>query len=226
MKKLGYTFVVLLVIGLCSFLTIDEPSKVAMASNTTVATIGVTTTIKETTKVVTKIETTKTQGKTATKTAARKKVSTTKKSVKSSTKKVEETTKAKKAETKKDYTDDDVYLLAQIVYCEAGGCSKDEMAKVGQVVLNRRDTDYWEFADCKTIYTVLCYKNSYPDTLKKIKNGIVPSKSAIIVAEGLLNGTVDSGLSKDVLWQTGFKPSWNVTVVLRTKWHYYSVLAA
>ena len=133
----------------------------------------------------------------------------------------------------KNYTDYDVKLLAQIIYCEASGTSRDEMAKVGQVVLNRRDTTYFEFANCKTIYSVIAQDGQYPETLEKIENGIKLSNSidkaemekAMKIAEGLLNGTIDSGLSKDVLWQTGFIPTWNVDVVDQTDWHYYSKLA-
>lgn len=122
------------------------------------------------------------------------------------------------------YARSDVYLLAQIVYAEAGGCSKDEMAKTGKVVINRVNTDYWEFAKCKTIEDVLYQKGSYPDTVRKIRNGLVPSQDALEVAKALLNGTIETGLSDEVFWQTGFKPSWNATVVLKTEWHYYSVL--
>lgn len=140
------------------------------------------------------------------------------------TKNQEETT-TKKIEPKINYTDNDVYLLAQILYAEAGGCGKDEMSKVGQVVLNRMNTNYWEFAGYDTIYEVLCQKNSYPTTLRKINNGITPSKLALQVAEGLLSGNLDSGLEDNVFWQTGEIPSWRATVVLKTKWHYYSVPA-
>ena len=99
------------------------------------------------------------------------------------------------------------------------------MANVGQVVINRLETDYWEFSNCDTIYEVLCYKNSYPATLRKIKRGVIPSQEALLIAKELLSGNLDSGLSEEVLWQTAFKPSWRATVVLKTNWHYYSVPA-
>lgn len=124
-----------------------------------------------------------------------------------------------------NYTDNDVYLLAQILYAEAGGCGKAEMSKVGQVVLNRMNTNYWEFAECNTIYEVLCQENGYPTTLWKINNGIKPSKLALQVAEGLLSGNLDSGLEENVFWQTKEIPSWDATVVEHTGWHYYSVPA-
>ena len=128
-------------------------------------------------------------------------------------------------ESKSKYTDKEIYLFAQILYCEAGGANKAEMARVGQVVLNRLNTDYWEFKNCDTFYDVLVQENQYPETLAKIRNGIIPSKDAMAVAKGLIKGTIDSGLSEDVLWQTGFIPTWNVKVVYESQWHYYSVLA-
>lgn len=128
------------------------------------------------------------------------------------------------SENLKDTDDFDMYLLAQICYAEAGGASLDEMSKVGQVVLNRINSQYWEFKDCKTLLDVVTQEGQYPETWNKIRNGLVPSENAIKVAQGLLNGDIHSGLSDNVLWQTGFVPSWNVKIVLQTQWHYYSVL--
>lgn len=153
------------------------------------------------------------------------------------TKVVEETTKkevvsvkvtAPKVRTKSasQFSDEEIYLFAQILYCEAGGASKNEMARVGQVVLNRMYTDYWEFEDVNTFYEVLTQNGQYPETWAKIRNGIVPSDDAIEVAEGLLDGTIDSGLSENVFWQTGFIPDWNAEVVYVSDWHYYSVVAS
>lgn len=117
------------------------------------------------------------------------------------------------------------YLLAQIITAETGGVSDDEMAKVGQVVLNRVNSKYWEFKDYNTIYEVLTQKGQYPETYKKIVNGLKPSEEAEKISRELIEGKINSGLSEDVLWQTGFVPKFNVKVVLKTKYHYYSVLA-
>lgn len=131
-----------------------------------------------------------------------------------------------RAEAGRKYSDADVYLLAQILYCEAGGVSRAEMARVGKVVLNRVNTDYHEFANCNTINQVLRQPGQYPETVAKIDNGIKPSQDALEVAEGLLSGTIQvSELSEDVLWQTGFVPDWQVRVVYQSGCHYYSVLA-
>ena len=116
------------------------------------------------------------------------------------------------------------YLLAQIITAETGGEAEDEMAKVGQVVLNRVNSKYWEFKDYNTIYQVLTQKGQYPETYQKIVEGLKPSEKAMEIAKKLLKGEIKSGLSKDVLWQTGFIPKFNVKVILKTKYHYYSVL--
>ena len=99
------------------------------------------------------------------------------------------------------------------------------MAKVGQVVLNRVNSKYWEFKDYNTIYQVLTQKGQYPETYQNIVEGLKPSEKAMEIAKKLLKGEIKSGLSKDVLWQTGFIPKFNVKVILKTKYHYYSVLA-
>lgn len=130
------------------------------------------------------------------------------------------------------------YLFAQILYAEAGGVSKGEMRLVGEVVLNRLTTDYWEFEPyCTSLWGVLSQSGQYPDTLRKIRNGLVPSEDALEVARALLLDEYESLLPDDCLWQTGFYPSWNVEVVrypgewklddgtVIEVYHYYSVLA-
>ena len=130
------------------------------------------------------------------------------------------------------------YLFAQILYAEAGGVSMDEMRLVGEVVLNRLTTDYWEFEPyCTSLWGVLSQSGQYPDTLRKIRNGLVPSEDALEVARALLLDEYESLLPDDCLWQTGFYPSWNVEVVrypgewelddgtVIEVYHYYSVLA-
>lgn len=125
----------------------------------------------------------------------------------------------------KEYTQEDVEILARVVMAEAGGCDKDEMARVGQVVLNRIYTDYWEFASCVDIMSTISQENQYESFYAVINGLVTPSQEAYEVAEGLLAGTIDSGLGPDVLFQTGPDPTYsmNVEVVLYTGWHYYSV---
>lgn len=121
------------------------------------------------------------------------------------------------------YSQSDIYLFAQILYAEAGGCDSAEMARVGQVVLNRINTDYKEFTCCIDIPSTLYHSGAYPDTVKKIENGLEPSQEALQVAEGLLNGTIQSNIGEDVYWQTGFVPEWEVEIVYVSEWgHYYS----
>lgn len=129
------------------------------------------------------------------------------------------------------YTDDDVYLLAQILYCEAGGVGKEEMGRVGQVVINRMTTDYREFRKNNSIYDVVTQSGQYPQTWKRIKGGVKPSQDALDVARGLLDGSFipDFGDAQnyitEILWQTGFKPKWSCTVVYTSSCgHYYSKL--
>ncbi len=100
------------------------------------------------------------------------------------------------------------YLLAQILECEAGGEGKREMFYVGSVVLNRARTDYWEFEEVYTIIEVLYQfygnkrRQQYDDrTIGKIESGIVPSDSALEVAKGLLDGSLEC-LPEYVLFQT------------------------
>lgn len=132
-------------------------------------------------------------------------------------------------EPKIQATKENITLLAKLITAEAGSCSKDEKARVGIVPLNRIKTDYWEFSEINTIEDALNQKNSYPITKRKIDNGLQPNEESLLVAEQLLNGTIDvdfGDFADDdlVLWQTKVKPNWNAQVVYQSKWHYYSVL--
>lgn len=117
------------------------------------------------------------------------------------------------------------YLLAQALYSEAGGVSKAEMTLVGEVILNRLRTTYWEFANVHTIEQVLAQSGQYPTTWWKIQNGLRPSEDAMEVAEELLLGTAELSLTEDSYWQTGFFPTWDVEVILVTEYHWYARLA-
>lgn len=89
------------------------------------------------------------------------------------------------------------YLLAQIIYCEAGGCSTEEMGFTGSVVINRALTEYCDFASVDTIEEVLYQgygtsRQQYDGwTISQIESGIQPSEEAISVAKGLIEGTIE-----------------------------------
>lgn len=110
---------------------------------------------------------------------------------------------------------DETYLLAQIVYCEAGGQGKAEMSYVGSVVINRARTDYYDFRSVDTIHEVLYqgYGTSAQqyaeETIDKIEDGIEPSEDAIEVASGLIDGTIDC-LDEEILFQMeDWMPTWD-----------------
>lgn len=122
----------------------------------------------------------------------------------------------------------DQYLLAQIGMAEAGGVGKSEMLLVMEVVTNRVATSYRDFAHVSTLIEVLMQKNQYPDTVKKIRNKLIPSTEALECAELILVGDYDRVLPEDCFWQTGFKPGWAAKVIYKSPCgngytHYYSV---
>ena len=110
---------------------------------------------------------------------------------------------------------DETYLLAQIVYCEAGGQGSSEMSYVGSVVINRARTDYHDFRAVDTIREDLYqgYGTSAQqyaeETIDKIEDGIEPSDDAIEVASGLIDGTIDC-LDEEILFQMeDWMPTWD-----------------
>lgn len=108
--------------------------------------------------------------------------------------------KAENLMTANQMLDNFRYLLAQILYAEAGGVSKWEMRLVGEVVFNRLTTDYWEFEPyCTTLWGVLSQSGQYPETLRKIRNGITPSEDALEVAKALLLDEYEELLPDDCL---------------------------
>ena len=109
------------------------------------------------------------------------------------------------------------YLLAQIIYCEAGGESEMEMWVTGSVVLNRARTDYPQFAAVDTIIDVLYQGDGTSNqqysriTINKIESGIVPSGTAQEIARNLISGKLKC-VDEDVLYQTHVYPTWGVEV--------------
>ena len=110
---------------------------------------------------------------------------------------------------------DETFLLAQIVYCEAGGQGSSEMSYVGSVVINRARTDYYDFRNVDTIREVLYqgYGTSAQqyaeETINKIEDGIEPSENAMEVASGLISGSIDC-LDEEILFQMeDWMPTWD-----------------
>ena len=107
---------------------------------------------------------------------------------------------------------DEVYLLAQIIECEAGKTYEDRVY-TGSVVINRARTNYDDFASVHTIKQVL-YQGYYgggsqqyeTTTIKKVESGVQPSEDSLKVAEGLIAGEINC-LEERVLFQTTHKPT-------------------
>jgi hypothetical protein len=133
-----------------------------------------------------------------------------------------------------EYSQVNEYLLAQAIHCEAGGTGDlNEMMYCGKVMLNRMISNASDFKNVTTLEEVLNQSNQYPETIAKIRSGIVPCDEAKEAAHRILCGETlyyqdKDGVSRvfgeDVLWQTGFFPSWNVDVIFQSEYHYYSVL--
>lgn len=90
--------------------------------------------------------------------------------------------------SREELLDKNLYLKAQAMAAEAMGVSMAEMARTGEVMSNRVGTDYWEFAKQNDLAAVLSASGQYPDTWRKIKNGIVPNCEALAICEALLTG--------------------------------------
>ena len=97
-----------------------------------------------------------------------------------------------------DYTDDELDLLARIIYAEAGGMSDECQLLVGNVVLNRVADD--RFPD--SIYGVIYQKGQYSPTW----NGAIhkkPSDRAVENAKRLQSG--ERCCPAEVVWQSEFR---------------------
>lgn len=123
------------------------------------------------------------------------------------------------AEAKPVFTDDELEILALIIYQEAGAdyCSDATRQMVGEVVLNRVNSSM--FPD--TMYEVATQKAQYG---RLSKTGIVwPERAhtdeelhavlrAYNIAEDLLNDSVDRYLPSDTIYQAEFKQGTEVLV--------------
>lgn len=155
--------------------------------------------------------------------------------------------------TRQEMLDANQYQYAQAMTCEAGGVGIAEMARCGEVMINRTITTYWEFANQRNLTSVLSAPGQYPGTWQKIQNGITPSNKALAIAEAMLVGSCDiekyfsleeyaelkeeeklmlaeykDQFPDNTYWQTGFYPPWAVIVIYESYcgngyWHYYSI---
>ena len=96
------------------------------------------------------------------------------------------------------YSDEDLYLLAQVIYAEAGSdwISDEIQFMVGSVVLNRVNSPY--FPD--NIYDVIHQKGQYQFILQDID--VVPNQRAIDNAKQLLDNQNDLICPSNILFQS------------------------
>lgn len=93
-------------------------------------------------------------------------------------------------------SEDELYMLAHIIYAEAGNCSYECQLYVGSVVLNRINSPYYP----DNMYDVLHQSGQYGPIWNGSYNKEPNEMTWDIAAELLANG---SALPPDVLGQTG-----------------------
>lgn len=126
-----------------------------------------------------------------------------------------------------EISEDDHYLLAQILTAETGGEDEEEMFRVGTVFLNRINTTYWEFEKCTDFKSTLLLPGAYPVTAIKIQNGLAPTEKSLEISTRLIAGERTPDFGDDVFWQTGTVTDFNAVVVFVSPMgHYYSVLGS
>lgn len=130
-----------------------------------------------------------TKQETSNKESAKEKSTKKKATKKETTKKKATKKKATKKKTSKKQTsiiecnESNIELLAQVMTQEAGGCGKEEMGYVGQVLINRVNINQTDLA------TELARKNQYTTTWRLIQNNQVSATDeARKLAKKLLNG--------------------------------------
>lgn len=109
-----------------------------------------------------------------------------------------------------EYTDEEIEILALIVYQEAGGdaCSDDTRRKVGSVFLNRVNSPLFpntfkEVATQELQYGTLYLTGiQWPDRASTIQEVHAVKRAYAIAEELLINGSV---LPENVVWQSNFK---------------------
>lgn len=108
------------------------------------------------------------------------------------------------------YTDEELEILAVIIYQEAGGdaCSDDTRRKVGSVFINRVNSPLFpdtfiEVATAKRQYGTLYLTGiKWPDRASKQQEADAVERAYTIAKELLIHGSV---LPDDVIWQAEFE---------------------
>lgn len=114
-----------------------------------------------------------------------------------------------------DYTQEDLTLLATIIFAEAGICDDMEEYRVGNVVLNRVNDSSGSFKD--TIRGVIFQSGQFTSVgSKNWNNG--PTERELEIAQKLLEGT--RVLPQNVVW---FSKKYQYGELYYTsEWHQYS----
>ena len=113
------------------------------------------------------------------------------------------------------YTQEDVYVLATVIYAEAGICDDMEKYRVGNVVLNRVADSTGEFED--TILGVI-YQSGQFDSVGTDNWYHGPTDVEIQIAQDLLEGA--RVFPSEVVW---FSKKMNYgTLYYKSEWHEFS----
>lgn len=117
-----------------------------------------------------------------------------------------------------EYTEEELNLLATVIYAEAGGCDESEQFRVGNVVLNRlEDNEHYDFRKSDTIEKVIYQDNQFTSVGGKAWNR-GPTEVQIRIAKELLEGK--RVLPDTVVW---FSKKMNYGVEYYTsEWHVFS----
>ena len=107
------------------------------------------------------------------------------------------------------YTDEELEILAIIIYQEAGGdgSSDDTRRKVGSVFLNRVNSDrfpntFYEVATARSQYGTLHWTGiKWPDRASNSREAHAVERAYRIAEELITNGSI---LPSNVIWQAGF----------------------
>ncbi len=116
-----------------------------------------------------------------------------------------------------EYTDDDLFLLATVIFSEAGICDEMEKYRVGNVVLNRVNNETYEFGN--TIEEVIYAEGQFSSVGgENWEHG--PTDEEISIAKDLLEGK--RVFNEEVVWFAR-KRSYG-ELYYRSEWHEYSGL--
>lgn len=117
-----------------------------------------------------------------------------------------------------EYTEEELILLATVIYAEAGICDDEEKYRVGNVVINRlNDIEHNEFKNVNSIKEVIYQKRQFTSVGGEAwKHG--PTENEMRIAKELLEG--NRILPDYVVW---FSKAHNFGVkYYESKWHIFS----